>query len=807
MEQFEFNIESTLEILEKNGLVNVVYINKGKAKAVRYNNKELLLRDIAKYDGKCNIYLTLNPIVDTLDMESKGGKSISDKEIEKYKFILIDIDPIRKSKTSSTDTEHNEAKIMLDSIKQYLINMGLDGFITANSGNGYHLLLKVDIVNNVDNVHIIKKFLKTLDYKFSNDKVKVDITTANPARLTRFYGTITCKGENTIERKHRRSSIIDIGNNTCSTIEDLKIVINDLSESTNAVNKNYISKPVNKIGITLEEVLTNSGIKISHIKNEEDRKIYVLQTCPFKEHHTDKSAYVIEFNNGYIMAGCHHQSCSENDWNTLKELYNVDYLSINIDKTDEKSKTQEEIILDIVDKLDIYKNSMDEVYVKVNINEQIKHLKVDSYLFKQWISLEYNNTTKKMPSAENISKAINLLKARGMLLEPVIIGQRCIAKDNTIYYDLANSKGEIVKIDTNGWIITTDSECIFDSNTIMKAQVRPVKFNDLNILDKYFRYKDANHLVLQKVALVSSFIDDIQRPISLLHGDKGSAKTSSMKLIRNIVDPSVVPITSLPRSTDDLAVALTNQYLICFDNIDKISNDISDLLCTAVTGGGYAKRKLYTDSEQHVMNFKKCIVLNGINVVATKSDLLDRCILMELDRIPSNERIGEYELDKMIEEDMPKILGAIFTTISKAMNKYKEIELKNLGRLADFTKWGYSIAEVSGIGGETFLNAYLNNQKDSNYEAILSNPVGAAIVKLNRSNSKWEGTPTELLRQLTDIAESENINTSISGWPKAANSLSRRLNEIKSNLKDIGIDIEIVKGVERKIIISKQKQL
>ena len=99
---------------------------------------------------------------------------------------------------------------------------------------------------------------------------------------------------------------------------------------------------------------------------------------------------------------------------------------------------------------------------------------------------------------------------------------------------------------------------------------------------------------------------------------------------------------------------------------------------------------------------------------------------------------------------------------------------------------------------------FINNQNDSNYEAIQSNPVGEAIIKFMESNRKWDGTSTELLKELIKVAEEENINVSSSGWPKAANSLSRRLNEIKSNLQDIGISIQIVKGKERKIIISKQ---
>ncbi|HBH3656767.1 TPA: hypothetical protein ACP6IR_002001 [Clostridioides difficile] len=818
MAHLKFNMSHAVSTLKNYGIVNIVYMHpNGKVKAVRYDDEKLLLNDLEKYDGKCNIYITLNPINSNLDIEVSntfkiGGKSISDKDIARYELILIDLDPIRKSKTSSTDEEHNDAKVMLEEIKAYLVSMGVDGFIIASSGNGWHLLLRVNIDNNVDNVNTVKIFLKSLHSKFSNDKVKVDTSTYNPARLTRVYGTMTCKGTNTEDRPHRRSAIIDMGNhNKYSSIDDLQRIINDLGYSSKTKRQNimniYAERKDND-GLTLEKCLINAGINISHKKIKDDQTIYVLERCPFKDHHTDKSAYVIEYNNGGIHAGCHHESCSNNNWNTLKELYGINYSGKNTDniaEKDRKKETQEEIILDIVEELEIYKANMDDICARIYINGRAKGIKVGSETFKQWIILEYNRKTGRIPSSENISKVVSLLKAKGMFMEPVEIGQRCIAIDDTIYYDLANSKGEVVKISKNGWSITTDLDCLFDSNNLMKAQVRPVEYDNLNILDKYFRYKDKNHLILQKVALVSLFIESIVRPICVLHGEKGSSKTSTMKLIRNIVDPSMVSTTSLPRNIDDLAVALNNQYLICFDNIDRISNDISDLLCTATTGGGYAKRKLYTDSEQIIMNFRKGMILNGINIVATRSDLLDRCILMELDRIPQNERKLEHELNKMIENDMPKILGAIFTTISKAMDKYNSIELDNLGRLADFTKWGYAIAEVSGIGGDVFLEAYLNNQNDSNYEAILSNPVGSSIIKLIKDKEKWEGTPTKLLSELNSIAEEDNININNNLWPKAPNALSRRLNEIRSNFQDIGINIQIVKGVERKVIISKQK--
>ena len=91
-----------------------------------YTNEDIykLKSDLEKYDGKCNIYFTLNPIKpENLEKFLKEGlskgKSISDNEIEKYSLILIDLDPERKSKTSSSDYEYGEAKKLVIEMSEY----------------------------------------------------------------------------------------------------------------------------------------------------------------------------------------------------------------------------------------------------------------------------------------------------------------------------------------------------------------------------------------------------------------------------------------------------------------------------------------------------------------------------------------------------------------------------------------------------------------------------------------------------------------------------------------------------------------
>lgn len=447
---------------------------------------------------------------------------------------------------------------------------------------------------------------------------------------------------------------------------------------------------------------------------------------------------------------------------------------------------------------------MDETYVTIQIRENNENVNVKSERFKKWIVSQFYNIESKIPTNDNIAKIILLLESRAMNeVNEVLVERRCATVVNCIYYDLKDDSCNVVKVSRDGWEIIKDPPVIFARTKTMYRQVTPERNGNLDILDKWFRYKDENHLILQKVILVASLIPNIARPIQVLHGEKGSSKTSTMKLVRDIIDPAIVPVVSIPKTIDDLAVYISKNYVPCFDNIDTISNKVSDLLCIAVTGGGHTKRKLYTDDEEQVMFFQRFIVLNGINVVATRSDLLDRCILLELERIPPNERKEEKVLREEFDKDKPIILGAIFETLSKAMSIYDQVELNNLGRMADFTRWGYAIAEVLGIGGDKFLEAYLNNQNNANIEALESHPVGFAMYKFMEDKTVWSGSPTKLLSELEIVAGFEKIDTTNSNWAKTPNVLSRRLNEIKSNLLDVGIEFERSKGKNREIKITR----
>ena len=150
-----------------------------------------------------------------------------------------------------------------------------------------------------------------------------------------------------------------------------------------------------------------------------------------------------------------------------------------------------------------------------------------------------------------------------------------------------------------------------------------------------------------------------------------------------------------------------------------------------------------------IISIKSCMNLNGVDLMATRSDLLDRTLLFEVIRIKEEQRQTEEDFWRSFEAKRPFVLGAVFDVLAKAMRLMtSNIKIGKLPRIADFSKWGYAIAEAAGFGGDNFMNAYRNNIAKVNDEVIASNPVAEAIVVFLEQNKDWKGHATELLDKL-----------------------------------------------------------
>ncbi len=418
---------------------------------------------------------------------------------------------------------------------------------------------------------------------------------------------------------------------------------------------------------------------------------------------------------------------------------------------------------------------------------------LDSEEFSNYLRILFYHQTSQAPSQEALGRAVGLFKAIAMESgEKYRLTTRVKEANGKFYYNLNNMKKSIVKVTAEDVKIIKTKNPYFLPNRNTATQVKPDFENgDLNLLKKYLRVTHENYFVLLLVYIVTCIIESIPHPILIICGEKGASKSTSSRIIKSIVDPSNSDILSMPTTLESLELILTSNYMPVFDNIDSIRQVESDMFCITSTGGSIIKRKLYTNGDLQIANFKQCLILNGISVVASKADILDRSLLIELERIKDGDLKEERKIWKDFEKDKPRILGGIFNALHKAIPIYEGIALKKMYRMADFTKWGCAIAETLGYGKTVFLEALEQNRTKLNDETISQDVVATAVLAFMKNRKEWSGSVTELFSGLKHIAFEQEIDTHSKVWPKAANVLSRRLNEIKSNLLTMGITITI----------------
>ncbi len=426
-------------------------------------------------------------------------------------------------------------------------------------------------------------------------------------------------------------------------------------------------------------------------------------------------------------------------------------------------------------------------YASITINGHKETWPLGSRFFRQWLVRRYYEQTEKSPNSEALRQALNVIEAKAIFDGPEItLSLRVAEFENALWYDLANGAWQAVKITPDGWTVVDSPPILFRRFKNTAAQVLPERGGSLDLLKKYINLKDKEDWMLLTALIIHTYIPGIPHAIPVFYGDKGAAKTTAQRVIRKLVDPAIRDTMTLPNDKNELVLMLMTNYAPCFDNLDGLSPWQSDMLCQAATGGGISKRELYTDMDEVILSFLRCPMLNGINLVASRDDLLDRSVLFKLDRIDEENRKTEKEFWQEFETDRPLILGAISDTLAGALKIYPTVKLPVLPRMADFATWGYAIMEAAGGAGLAFLQAYRKNIAGAVEEAVTSDIIGAAVIEFMTDKDEWKGTATDLIEKLNELP---SVDEKDKAWPKRPNTLTRRLNRIKSALADYGIRV------------------
>ena len=327
----EATIRRTISLLKPNDeLFEIRVIGKGQRKRIisgYFTDADTLIQQFDTIDPRAtNMYITINRVNDACyareqhDCFRQTDVTTHDHEIDSYEWLFVDLDPVRLAEISSSDAELEEARILSDKVYSYMQGLGFNEPIRAMSGNGHHLLYRINIPNTDDNKSLIEHCLINLASMFNNEKVKIDVVNHNQARVCKLYGTMAQKGSNTKSRPHRMSCITSVPDEIRTNDRKLlEALANELPAVLKPARKQAAQTAASG-EFDIENWMQEHGLEALRAESGNDCTIYPLAECPFDHSHTDGDSKIFKYSNGAIAFKCHHNSCRGKVWQDVREL-------------------------------------------------------------------------------------------------------------------------------------------------------------------------------------------------------------------------------------------------------------------------------------------------------------------------------------------------------------------------------------------------------------------------------------------------------------------------------------------------------
>jgi hypothetical protein len=410
------------------------------------------------------------------------------------------------------------------------------------------------------------------------------------------------------------------------------------------------------------------------------------------------------------------------------------------------------------------------------------------------------------PAAEAMSTALSTLEGIAVHdgQEHPVFTRMGHAPDGAIYLDLGDPTWRAVAVRRDGWQIVADCPVMFRRSRGLLALPEPVRGGSVHQLRELYNVGSDNDWQLIVGWMLGAFRPKGPYPVLVLAGEQGSAKSSAAELARDTIDPNTASLRSEPRDPRDLMIAATNSWVIAYDNLSHLPPWLSDCLCRLATGGGFATRELYSDGDETIFSATRPALVNGIEDIVTRADLLDRSMLVSLPTIPEHARRTKSSIDGAFKAMHAQVLGALLDAVCTGLTNIDKVKLRNLPRMADFARWVTACSSALGWEKTAFVDAYRENIRAANDLALGESAIVGPLRKLIERHTTWSGTPGDLLVALTKLVDEKLASSR--DWPKRPNELGGRLKRLAPNLRKAGVHIDFKRsGLARLIELSEYK--
>src|SRR5579884_734499 len=300
-----------------------------------FTDREQLIAECEGLSGSIGIeavYTTLNPVHPDLLARSynrtknRAKHTTADADIASRVWLPIDCDATRPAGISATEEERDAAIAAVRSVRAFLTDQGFPDALLGDSGNGGHGLYRVDLANTPEVAEAMRLFLERLAVMFDTDKVKIDRTVFNAARIWKVYGTKVCKGDEVKDRRHRLARILELPHSLepvpLGLIE--KVVGQDKKPASTLPTRNSSLVPpgdreaFNRSRLLARQIIERGGLEVVKVKESyRGGVLCVLDRCPFCEL-SDGTAHVAVQADGKLCFACKHNRCQGYHWKDFR---------------------------------------------------------------------------------------------------------------------------------------------------------------------------------------------------------------------------------------------------------------------------------------------------------------------------------------------------------------------------------------------------------------------------------------------------------------------------------------------------------
>lgn len=740
---------------------------------------------------KGGFYLGSNPV-----KSLAGGKASAD-EVTVLRTLLVDIDP-----TSDNDVGQLDARRVAEGLSRFLKESFSVRPPMIDSGRGTQIWVQHESLDNTEAHQGVRTaLLRLIQDQFQCEETRID-STANPDRLMRLLGTVNL-------RTGREASVLDEGDGVEIPFAKIQGLVEahaqeqersrpSGSTSNGPTDPNRVRDALQWIPADERQVWLNVGMALHDWGHSEGRSIWdewSRASSKFDAADQERTWNSFESSGG-ITLGTLFDLAKKGGWRQAPAE----------EFEREQGRDQINRLIAIASgNAKLFHNSLQEGYAAVRREEHQEVWRIRSRGFELWLRAQFFCDCGSAPSSQALGDAIAQLEARALFKgAEAEVYVRVARVGDCVYLDLADDHWRQIKITPERWDLIPASQGVFFRRPQgLLALPEPVQGGSVEELRVFLNLPDGDEAwFLLAGWLLAALGGKGPFPILVLQGEQGTAKSTLTTIVRSIVDPHRAALRAPPKEERDLVIAANNGWVLAFDNWSGMKPWLADALCRLATGGAFSARKLYTDADEQLFEVSRPMIVNGIDDLATRGDVADRAIVLNLPRIPPEKRKPGGNLLAEFEKVRPRILGALLDALSHALRGLDQVQLDRYPRMADAVRLVTAGEEALGISPGGFAQAYESNRA-SGHAQSLDDPVAEAVDLLVPSpGDQWRGSATEFLVEVQtrwpDLAQRGN-------WPKSASTLSNRLTRLVGALRSRGIDFTRTHSGWRKIILRRME--